>query len=158
MKSFLRVTRDIALLLSRIVMGVVLLAHGWHRWQVMGSDREVALLEAAGIGNPATVVWLVIAFEIVGGILLVFGLATPLVGLGIVVLNLGIIVLVRSEDFYVHHHGWEYNAVQAAVGVLLLAHGSGRAGLDSLFTRPKDDDHELIVDEREADRIQPQEF
>ncbi|MDO5735310.1 MAG: DoxX family protein [Propionibacteriaceae bacterium] len=158
MQSFLRVVRDISLLLARILMGVVLLAHGWHRWQVMGVGREVALLEASDIGNPGTIVWLVIGFEIVGGILLVFGLATPLIGLGIVVLNTGTIVLLRSQEFYAHLHGWEYNAVQAAVGLLLLAHGSGRAGLDNLFLNPKGDDTELIVDEAEAHRIQPQAF
>ncbi len=158
MQSFLRLVRDVALLLSRILMGLVLLAHGWHRWQVEGIGSEVALLDAAGIGNATTIVWLVIGFEIVGGILLVFGLATPLVGLGIVVLNLATIALLRTDQFYAHEHGWEYNAVQAAVGLLLLAHGSGRAGLDHLFVRPKDDDHELIVDEEDAHRIQPQEF
>ncbi len=157
MKPFLRVVRDMALLLARIVMGVVLLAHGWHRWQIMTVPREVGLLEAAGLGNATTIVWLVIAFEIVGGVLLIFGLATPLVGLGIVVLNAATI-LVLKDEFYVHQQGWEYNAVQGVVGLLLLAHGSGRAGLDNLFLRPKDEDGELIVNEHEADRIQPQEF
>lgn len=157
MKPFLRVVRDISLLIARILMGVVLIAHGWHRWQVMTVPREVGLLDAAGIGNATTIVWLVIAFEIVGGILLIFGLATPLVGLGIVVLNGAIIVLLKDE-FYLHQQGWEYNAVQGVVGLLLLAHGSGRAGLDHLFVRPKDESGELIVDEHEADRIQPQEF
>ncbi|RMB61990.1 DoxX family protein [Tessaracoccus antarcticus] len=158
MRSFLRVVRDVALLLSRILMGVVLLAHGWHRWQVMGIAKEVSLLDGAGIGNATTIVWIVVGFEIVGGILLVFGLATPLVGLGIVVLNLATIVLLRSEEFYAHEQGWEYNAVQAAVGLLLLAHGSGRAGLDNLFLRPQHDGDELIVDESDADRIHPQAF
>lgn len=158
MASFLRVIRDIALLLTRILMGVVLLAHGWHRWQVMGVAREVSLLDAAGVGNATTIIWLVIGFEIVGGILLIFGLATPLMGLGVVALNVATIVLLRSEEFYAHMHGWEYNAVQAVVGLLLLAHGSGRTGLDTLFLRPKDDDGELIVDEEDAHRIQPQAF
>lgn len=157
MKPFLRVVRDISLLFARILMGVVLIAHGWHRWQVMTVPREVGLLEAAGIGNATTIVWLVIAFEIVGGILLIFGLATPLIGLGIVVLNVGTTLLLKDE-FYLHQQGWEYNAVQGAVGLLLLAHGSGRAGLDNLFRRPKDDGGELIVDEHEAHRIQPQEY
>ena len=157
MKPFLRVVRDIALLVARILMGVVLIAHGWHRWQVMTVPREVEILEVAGIGNAPTIVWLVIGFEVVGGVLLIFGLATPIVGLGIVVLNAAIIVLLKDE-FYLHQQGWEYNAVMGVVGLLLLAHGSGRAGLDNLFIRPKDDDGELIVDEHEADRIQPQEF
>ena len=157
MKPFLRVVRDIALLVARILMGVVLIAHGWHRWQVMTVPREVEILEVAGIGNAPTIVWLVIGFEVVGGVLLIFGLATPIVGLGIVVLNAAIIVLLKDE-FYLHQQGWEYNAVMGVVGLLLLAHGSGRAGLDNLFIRPKDDDGELIVDEHEPDRIQPQEF
>ncbi len=158
MKSFLRFVRDVALLLSRVLMGVVLLAHGWHRWQVVGIADEVALLDGADIGNATSIVWLVIGFEIVGGILLVFGLATPLVGLGILVLNVATILLLRADEFYAHEQGWEYNAVQAAVGLLLLAHGSGRAGLDHLFVRPKDDGNELIVDEEDAHRIQPQAY
>ena len=140
------------------MMGVVLLAHGWHRWQVMGVENEVALLRAADIGSASSIVWVVIGFEIVGGVLLIFGLATPLIGLGIIVLNLGTIILLSPASFYAHERGWEYNAIQAAVGLLLLAHGSGRAGLDHLFVRPKEDHTELIVDEEDADRIQPQEY
>ena len=158
MQSFLRAIRDISLLLGRILMGVVLLAHGWHRWQVVGIAQEVALLEGAGIGYATTLVWLVIGFEIVGGILLIFGLATPLVGLGILILNVATIVLLKADEFYIHQQGWEYNAVQGVVGLLLLTHGSGRAGLDNLFLRPKDGPDELIVDEREADRIVPQDY
>ena len=32
MTQVLRVLRDIALLIARIVAGVTLVAHGWHRW------------------------------------------------------------------------------------------------------------------------------
>lgn len=157
MKPFLRVVRDISLLLARIGMGIVLLAHGWYRWQVMTVPREVEFLETAGLSNATAIVWLVIAFEVVGGVLLIFGLATPLVGLGIILLNAATVVLVKDE-FYLQQQGWEYNAVQGVVGLLLLAHGSGRAGLDNLFVRPKDEGGELIVGEHEADRIQTQEF
>ncbi|MGO1383199.1 MAG: DoxX family protein [Arachnia sp.] len=157
MQSFLRVVRDIALLITRVLLGVVLIAHGWHRWQVMGVPYEAGILEAAGIGNATTLVWLVTGFEIVGGVLLIFGLATPLVGLGVIAVNVAIIVVLKDE-FYAHQQGWEYNAVQGVVGLLLLTHGSGRAGLDALFRRPKDDGGELIVEERDADRIRTQEF
>lgn len=153
MQAFLRVLRDIGLMLTRIIVGVVLIAHGWHRWQIAGIPEQVDILEGAGLGYATTLVWLVIGFEIIGGILLVFGLATPVVGLGMVVLNTGIILLVRGDNgFYVHDVGWEYNAVLAVVGLILLTHGSGRAGLDSLFLRPKDDDEAtLIAAERTVD-------
>ena len=70
-----------------------------------------------------------VIFEMVGGALLVFGLATPLVGLGMAVMNVAIILTTRADGgFYVHEGGWEYNAVLAAIGLLFLAFGSGRQG------------------------------
>lgn len=152
MQSFLRVLRDIGLMITRIVIGVVLVARGWHRWQESGIAGEVSIMEQAGIPYATTLIWLVIGFEIIGGILLVFGLATPLIGLGMLVLNIGIIVLLRSgEGFYVHEHGWEYNAVQAVVGLIFLTHGSGRAGLDHLFVQPKEQQGDELIGEDTAD-------
>lgn len=150
MKAFIRVVKDIALMLARIVMGVTMVAHGWHRWQNEGVSAEASLLESLGLPNPALIIWLVIGFEVIGGILLTFGLATPLIGLGIVVLNCCIIFMVRNDNFYVHDGGWEYNAMMAIVGLLLMAHGSGRAGLDNLFLQPPDTpepDEEPEIDE-----------
>lgn len=148
MQAFLHTVRDIALLTARIIAGVTLVAHGWHRWQIAGLDAQVAVIEQAGLPNAQVLAIATIAFEIVGGVLLVFGLATPLVGLGMVVLNVGIIVTTRADDgFYLYTGGWEYNAIQAALGLLLLAFGSGRAGLDHLFIRPTEDTRPLIGDE-----------
>lgn len=145
MKAFLRVVRDIALLIARIVAGVTLVAHGWHRWQETGIDAQVALLEAAGLPYGTGLVVTTIAFELIGGVLLAFGLATPLVGLGMVVLNVAIILTTKAEaPFYQHLGGWEYNAIQAALGLMFLVYGSGRAGLDNLFVRPRDETDSLI--------------
>ena len=138
MKAFIRVLKDIALMLTRIVMGVIMVTHGWHRWQNEGITAEANILEHAGIPNPGLMVWLLIGFEVIGGIFLIFGLATPVIGLGLVVLNIGIILTLRSHTFYVHDSGWEYNAVMTIVGLVLMTHGAGRIGLDNLFRTPKD--------------------
>lgn len=138
MKAFIRVLKDIALMLTRIVMGVIMVTHGWHRWQNEGITAEANILEHAGIPNPGLMVWLLIGFEVIGGIFLIFGLATPAIGLGLMVLNIGIILTLRSHTFYVHNSGWEYNAVMAIVGLMLMTHGAGRIGLDNLFRTPKD--------------------
>ena len=138
MKAFIRVLKDIALMLTRIVMGVIMVTHGWHRWQNEGITAEANILEHAGIPNPGLMVWLLIGFEVIGGIFLIFGLATPVIGLGLVVLNIGIILTLRSHTFYAHDSGWEYNAVMTIVGLVLMTHGAGRMGLDNLFRTPKD--------------------
>ena len=42
-------------------------------------------------------VWLLIGFEVIGGIFLIFELATPVIGLGLMVLNIGIIQIGRAH-------------------------------------------------------------
>lgn len=138
MKAFIRVLQDIALMLTRIVMGVVMVTHGWHRWQNEGIAEEANILERVGIPDPALMVWLLIGFEVIGGIFLIFGLVTRVISFGLMVLNIGIIVTLRSSTFYVHDSGWEYNAVMAVVGLMLMAHGAGRTGLDHLFVTPRE--------------------
>lgn len=151
MRAVLRVLRDLALLAARIVVGVTLVARGWHRWQVTGLDAQEAVLRAAGLPNPEMMALAAVAFELIGGVLLVFGLATPLVGLGIAALNIAVVFTTKAGDaFYQHQDGWEYNAAQAALGVLFLVFGSGRAGLDHLFVRPRDERDELIAEPSDA--------
>lgn len=148
MQAFLRVVRDIALLIARIVVGVVLVAHGWNRWQGTGLAHQAEVLTEAGLPAPDGLAVATVIFEIVGGTLLVFGLATPLIGLGMAVMNVAIILTTRAENgFFVTDGGWEYNAVLAGIGLLLLAYGSGRLGLDHLFLRPVTDGEPLIDEE-----------
>ena len=75
MKAFIHVLKGIALMLTRIVMGLIMVTHGWHRWQNEGITAEATILEQAGIPNPGLMVWLLIGFEVIGGIFLIFGLA-----------------------------------------------------------------------------------
>ena len=83
-----------------------------------------------------------------GGLLIVLGNALgllPIIGLGMVVLNMTIALTVRSDaGFALSDGGWEYNAAQAALGLVFLAFGSGRAGLDHLFVRPSGETDQLI--------------
>ena len=151
MRGFLRVLRDLGLLVARVVAGVTLMARGWHRWQVTGLDAQEAVLRAAGLPNPEVLALAAVAFELIGGVLLVFGLATPLVGLGMVAVNVAVILTTRADaGFYQHGGGWEYNAAQAALGLVFLVFGAGRTGLDHLFVRPRDDHDRLIADPRDA--------
>ncbi len=147
MKAFLRVVQDIALLAARLVAGLVLIAHGWHRWQVAGIDSQISIVQGAGLPIGFGIVVVTIAFELIGGTLLAFGLGTRLIGLGMAVMNGVIVFVVRWDNgLYANDGGWEYNAILAALGLLLLAHGSGRLGVDHLFVRPKDDGSDLIDD------------
>lgn len=158
MEAFLRVVRDLALLVARIVTGVTLMAHGWRRWTITGLEEQANILEGVGLPSAEGLVIATIAFELIGGALLVFGLATPLIGLGMIIQNVAVSLTTRADlGFYQHEGGWEYNAILAALGVLFLAFGCGRAGLDHLFLRPKDDRtaHLIAPDPRDRTVRQP---
>lgn len=129
--------QDIALLLARLALGLILGAHGWHRW-VTGVNAQVAHLEAADVPNPLLIAWGATVAELVGGILLIFGLGTRFIGLLVVVQNILIIVWMRWESgLFVADGGFELNLALAALGLLFVAFGSGRTGVDALFKAPR---------------------
>ncbi|MCG6568269.1 DoxX family protein [Tessaracoccus sp. ZS01] len=153
MDAFLKVVRDLALLVARIVLGVTLMAHGWYRWNITGLEDQTNILEGVGLPSAEGLVIATIAFELIGGALLIFGLATPLIGLGMIVQNGAVMLTTRLDaGFYQHDRGWEYNAVLATFGLIFLAFGSGRAGLDYLFLRPRDDAGERLIEPDPRDR------
>ena len=148
MSAFLNAARDFGLLALRLAAGGSLLAHGLQRWIVIGPADSAAALESTGIADGSLYVWLAITFELVGGVLLLFGLATPVVGFGLLVLNVGVIFTVSAAQGFVG--GWEHNALRAAAGLILMTQGSGRLGVDALFHRPSDETNsKLIGDEPE---------
>ena len=137
LKRWIKGFQQVALL-ARIAAGVILVARGWYRWFICGIDQQAAILEASGIPAPDLAAWLVTLFELAGGVLLTFGLFTPLVGFGMLVLNLGIMVLRKLDALYIHDGGYEYNLALAALGILFFAFGAGKLGADSLFFTPKE--------------------
>lgn len=144
MKGFLHVLRDLALLIARLVLGAVLIMHGWYRWRVEGIGRSIEM--ARGLGIPAAEAYVVgtTIAEIAGGILLIFGLLTPLVGLVVVALAALDIVFVRwANGPLIARQGYEYAAVTGALGLLFAVFGAGRAAVDQLFRRTPEPNADL---------------
>ncbi len=147
MTSFLRVIRDLVLLIVRIAFGVLMIANGWRRWQLQGLQSQVDFLNLFAVPHPVYVSWTVIIVELVGGIFLIVGAITPIVAL-LFAIEQGLTIAYLS--FY-HRtpttlaggrvvEGWEYNGALAAVALLLLVYGAGRVSVDQLFRRNKSDD------------------
>ena len=64
--------RDAALLLLRIVLGTVFVAHGWDKLVITGLTETTGQFSAWGVPQPKLSAWLVMAVELVGGALLAF--------------------------------------------------------------------------------------
>jgi putative oxidoreductase len=123
--------RDGALLLARLVLGVVLIAHGWQKvftWGLGGTAQAFA-----GMGVPFAPVSATYAavVELVGGALLLLGAGTAIVGVLVVLDMLGAAVLVHGANgVIVADGGWELVGLIGALALVLAAVGAGRFSVD----------------------------
>lgn len=157
MARFLKVVRDLALLIARIGLGGVLIMHGIRRWQDQGIDSQVAYLKQFATPFANYAAWGGTLLELVGGIFLIVGALTPLVAAAVVVEQVLIVLYTNwYKSFYINkvdgthvswQGGYEYNLVIALLALLIMVHGSGLIGIDRLFRRKKHDDE----DEEPAD-------
>jgi putative oxidoreductase len=127
--------QDLALLGTRLVLGVVLVAHGWQKLD-QGIGATASGFDQMGIPGPTAAAWFATSVELGGGVLLLAGLATRLVGVLVVANMAGAFWFAhRGTEVFASEGGWELVAVIAAASLGLVAAGAGRLSLDAWFTR-----------------------
>lgn len=149
MSGFLRVVRDLALLIARIGLGTVLVFRGWRRWTTGGGmQAQIDYLRQFQTPQPEILAWGATLLEIIGGLFLIFGLLTPLVAAAIIVQQVLVISYTRwFRGPWLENGGYEYNVIQACLALILLVFGAGRIAIDQLFKRGKDDTDSLLDDD-----------
>jgi putative oxidoreductase len=128
---------NLALLLLRVTVGAVMLAHGLNHiyggGKIAGTGRWFASL---GMKPGPLHAWLASITEVVCGALLVLGLLTPFGAAGVVgVMLVAWITNHRGNGFFIFRpgEGWEYVMTLTALGVALGALGPGKWSLDEAF-------------------------
>ncbi|WP_459610444.1 DoxX family protein [Corynebacterium urogenitale] len=133
----MNIIRCLFLLIARVILGVVLIAHGWQKyndWTVEGTGQN---FEQMGVPSPDLSAQIVTYFEIAGGALLILGLLVRLVGPLLFVAMAGAAWFAhRDNGIFVADGGWELVAVIGAAGLALSAAGAGRISLDHLLATP----------------------
>ncbi|WP_226351949.1 DoxX family protein [Pseudonocardia sp. ICBG601] len=124
----------VALMIARLLLGTVLIAHGAQK--ATGFGDIVASFTTMGIPAPAAAAAIAMSVELVGGAALLTGTATTVAGLVVVVNMVGAVVLVHSPNtVFVDDGGWELVGVIAAGALLLAASGPGPWSVDALLAR-----------------------
>lgn len=130
--------RDVALLLLRVAIGTVFLAHGAQT--LFGAFGGIGIAgtaqSMAETGLLPGVFFAVLAglTEFGGGLFLLVGLLTPLAGLAIAgVMTVAIITVTGPNGFFSQDLGYEFNMVLIAVALALAIAGPGRLSLDHLL-------------------------
>ena len=126
---------DLALFVLRIVVGLFFAGHGaqklFGRFGGHGLDGTAGFFDSIGMKPGRRNAIAAGAAELVGGLLLVFGLLTPLAAvLLIAVMTVAILTVHAKNGPWVTDSGWEYNAVLIAVAFALVGASPGEWSLD----------------------------
>ncbi|TFD88552.1 DoxX family protein [Cryobacterium lactosi] len=129
---------SLALLVLRLAVGAVFIAHGAQKVFVFGFAGTSGSFADMGVPLAEVVGPLVGLLELIGGALLVLGLATRLIGAALAVNMLVATVLVHlSAGIFVTEGGYEFTLVLGASAVAFVLAGAGRFSLDALLTQSR---------------------
>lgn len=122
--------RDSVLLVGRVVLGLVFVAHGLQKFD-MGLGNVGGYFGSLGVPLPEAAAWVQALIEIVGGGALVLGALVPVVGAVLALSMLGALWFAhRAAGLYVTEGGYEFVLVLAAAAAVLAAVGGGRFAVD----------------------------
>ncbi|MCU1356357.1 MAG: doxX subfamily protein [Acidimicrobiales bacterium] len=124
---------DAILLLVRVLLGVVLAAHGYNKFfgggKIPGTARWFDSMGMKPNGKVHAI--MAATTEMGSGILLALGLLTPFAAAGYVgLMTVAGYTVHRKNGFFSAKSGWELNFVLAAAAVLVSSVSPGRHSLD----------------------------
>jgi len=125
---------DITYLVGRVLLGVILIAHGWQKLVANGISGTSAFFDQSGVPMPTVSAWFAAIVELVGGVALVLGVAVPVVAALVVLDMLGAYLFVHAgKGLFIEKGGFELVGLIAAGCLLLLAVGGGRYSIDHVL-------------------------
>ncbi|MGH3786550.1 MAG: DoxX family protein [Pseudonocardiaceae bacterium] len=132
------VIRDLVLLLARIGLGTLMVAHAKLEYDFAGGSIAGvgALFEQSGVPLAAITGPLNVLFEFVGGAAMILGLAVLPVGVLMALNMVGAWIFAHASGLYaLDHTGPELVIALGLLSLVLAVSGSGRLGLDHLIAR-----------------------
>ena len=130
---FLDRLQPLALLVMRVALGAIMVAHGAQK--IFGGGMQNTERIVSGIGFPWWVTYLVAVTELGGGVLVLVGLLTRLGALGIFVELCVAIAKVHWKSGLRGPNGFEFPMACAAIAFALIFFGAGPISLDWAFFR-----------------------
>ncbi|QWF79271.1 DoxX family protein [Amycolatopsis sp. CA-230715] len=123
--------QDVTLLLARIGVAVVFIAHGLQKWD-NGLDATSAMFAKTGLPLPTVAALFAMTVELLGSVAFIAGFLLPLVGVGYAVVGIGALLSVHVDNGLTGQGGYELVLVLALAG-LALGFNGGRISLDHLL-------------------------
>jgi putative oxidoreductase len=130
---------DLGLVLLRLAVGGVFLAHGAQKvfglWGGQGMAVFADNLGRLGFGNHTALAWATAVAELVGGAAVVLGLFTPLAAAGLMAIAIDAVLLKAGNGFFISGppgaQSVELNVVLGLAAAAIVLIGPGRFALDN---------------------------
>ena len=129
---------DTALVILRVIVGSIFIAHGAQKLFVFGFAGVSGAFGQMGVPLPGLMGPFIALLEFFGGIALVLGLLTRLASLGLVFNMLGAISLVHLKAGFFNPAGVEFPLALAGMSTALVLAGAGRFSVDALISSRRD--------------------
>jgi putative oxidoreductase len=129
MRRLLPLNPDAALLVIRVVLGIIMLYHGWPKLTNLGGTIEG--FTGMGIPLPPLAATFSMVAEVGGGLLLLLGVLTDVAGLLVAIDMLGAITFVHAKNGFAVMDGgveWPLALLAMALGVALAGPGRFSVG------------------------------
>ena len=125
---------DAGLLIGRLAVGVIFIAHGWQKLTDQGHAEVTKSFDQLGIPMPSVAAVYGIWVELLGGVALVVGALVPLAGVLIALDMAGAFWFVHMDKgLFEQDGGYEYVLALGAVALLLAFTGAGRFSVDHVL-------------------------
>jgi putative oxidoreductase len=148
---------DSALLVIRLALGAVFIAHGAQKFFVQGIAGTVGGFEQMGVPLPSITAPLVATVELAGGAAVLFGVATRLAALLLAIDMLGAIFIVHLPNGFFLPNGIEYALVLFSISLALVMSGAGLISIDRAMSREAARPEGALVVEEERERVAEEE-
>jgi putative oxidoreductase len=134
MRRLLPINLDLALLILRVVLGVIMIYHGWPKLTNLGGTIEG--MSGMGVPAPALAAVFAMVAEFFGGLLILAGVFTDIAGLLFAIDMLGAITFVHAKNgFAVNEGGVEWPLALLAMALAIALAGPGRYAAGRPATR-----------------------
>lgn len=138
LESIFASLNDWGLLILRLAMGIIFLAHGWPKLPggpMGGPTGFSGFLKQIGVPLPLFFAWVVVLLETVGAALLILGLGTRILA-ALFAIEMLVAAFVAKRGFMKvgfmaqQTTGWEFDFALLAGALALLFIGAGSLALD----------------------------
>ncbi|CAN5495322.1 DoxX family protein [soil metagenome] len=143
MNKLFQTSNEILFSIVRLMLGIVIFPHGAQKaLGLFGGHGWSATVDGMSKNLPAPIVMLVIVFEFLGGLGLIFGLLGRLSALGTIIVMTGAMLTVHLNNGLFMNwtgaqagEGFEYHLLFITLAMVVLVKGSGPISIDALIAK-----------------------